>query len=388
MDFAIMTKRESELQLNMIVTPFVVGKGVPVWWEPLFLSCCNGSIFTSGVWIQTWLDIYGKNLDGIWVRWEHRGVVVGGCLLVTRVATKWLMPMRFIFLNATGETARRAPTPEYNDILYVHGYEESICADATQLVQSMRWSQFHVLGYCENALVARVISGLPLAVAESDKKAANFVNLATLTEIQFESSLIGSGGSRIRRNRRLYEKAEGNLKVVRARNLDEAMYFFNELATLHNLRWRTKGVNGTFLDKAVVEFHQRLIGSLWPLGSVDLISVRSVKNVIGYLYNFTMEKKVYFFQSGFAYEVGSKLSPGLLTHTLCIEHYRQNGFCEYDFLAGDAQYKRTLAKEMRFLYWTVAYRNTLWSRLQLLARRIKWRLQRRFHRSATPFTAD
>ena len=383
-----MTKGEIELPLNMIVSPFVVGQGVPVWWEPLFRSCCNGSIFTSGIWIQTWLDVYGNNLDGQWVRWEHRGVVVGGCLLVTRLARKWSMPMRLLFLNATGETAQRAPTPEYNDILYVSGYEEPICADATRLVRSMRWSQFHVLGYRENALVARVISGLPVAVTESDKKAANFVNLVTLSEIQFESSLVGSGGSRIRRNRRLYEKAEGNIRVVRARNLDEAMVFFNELATLHNLRWRTKGQRGTFNNMAVVQFHQRLIGRLWPLGCVDLISVRSAKNVIGYLYNFTTEKKVYFFQSGFVYEVGSKLSPGLLTHTLCIEHYRQNGFCEYDFLAGDAQYKRTLAKEMRFLYWTVAYRNTLWSRLQLLARRVKWTLQRRFHRSATPFTAD
>jgi CelD/BcsL family acetyltransferase involved in cellulose biosynthesis len=52
-----------------------------------------------------------------------------------------------------------------------------------------------------------------------------------------------------------------------------------------------------------------------------------------------------------------------VTHELAIDHYRRAGEREYDFLAGDARYKRTLAKSFRTLHWTVVYRNAAWIRL-------------------------
>ena len=156
-------------------------------------------------------------------------------------------------------------------------------------------------------------------------------------------------------------------------------FFFSELAALNNARWRAKGQVSTFSNEAIVDFHQRLIGRLWPSGTVDLVSVRTNDKVVGYLYNFTTENKVYIFQTGFAYEDGSKLSPGTLTHALCIEHYRLRGYSEYDFLAGEALYKRALAKHERSLYWTVVFRDAAWTRLLLLARRFQSRLAN-FHK--------
>lgn len=369
-----MTECRAVTPVNAVVSPFLVAAGVPLWWDPLFRACGNRSIFTSGAWIQSWMEVYGDDFDGQWVHWEHDGVVVAGCLLVTRMAGKWLLPMRSLFLNATGETTRRTPFAEYNDILCLSGFEDSIAVDAARVVSAMRWSRFHMLGYQEDALVSRMISHLPIAALDNDFKKASFIDLVALGEVEFGASLSGKAGNHIRRNRRLFEETYGSLTVVHAQDFQEAMRYFVELAALHNARWRTKGQGGSFSSAAVVDFHERLIARLWPQGLVDLVCVRTGVKVVGYLYNFTSENKVYFFQSGFTYEDGSKRSPGLLTHALCIESYRLKGYSEYDLLAGEAQYKRELTKQERTLCWTILYRNAAWTRFLLWARGIKFKL--------------
>ena len=364
----------SKKHIIAVISQFVVGAGLPSWWRSLFDSSCNASVFLSPAWLESWLEVYGEEFEGVWVRWEVGGMVIGGCLLVTRTLWNWGIPIKATFLNATGESTRRVPAAEYNDILHLPGYETAIAIDLGSVLQTMRWSRLSILGYKKDTLAERLVSHLPAAAKTIVEVRANFVDLAALTDNDFESSLAGKAGSNIRRNRKLFEKTYGKFEVVRAESLDEAMRFFAELAALHNARWQKKGQGGSFSSEAVVDFHQRLIARLWPLGAVDLVSVRASQKVAGYLYNFTAENKVYFFQSGFVYEDGSKRSPGLLTHALCIEDYRLKGYSEYDFLAGEGQYKRTLAKQERSLFWTVIYRDAGWPRLLVWARCIKHRL--------------
>ena len=87
--------------------------------------------------------------------------------------------------------------------------------------------------------------------------------------------------------------------------------------------------------------------------------------------------KVFFFQSGFDYELDPARSPGMLTHALAIEHYRGRAMQEYDFLAGDARYKRSLANRCRDLHWAVLYKDQLWARAFLFGRRVWARLAER-----------
>jgi CelD/BcsL family acetyltransferase involved in cellulose biosynthesis len=109
---------------------------------------------------------------------------------------------------------------------------------------------------------------------------------------------------------------------------------------------------------------------------VELLRVRAGNEDLGYLYNFLVDGKVLFFQSGFSYTDAedARYKPGLVTHTVAIEHYQGRGFKEYDFLAGEARYKRSLGKSLRSLCWAVIYRQTL--RMSVLL----W-LRRRFVRA-------
>lgn len=343
---------------------------VPPWWQPLYEEAANASIFLSGDWIRTWLEVYGGDFDGYWIHWRHDGQVVGGCLLVARVIWLKFVPLRTLFINATGDACERTPTAEYNDILCLTGYESAISTDFADSIAELGWHRLMVSGY-QDGLLSRLTGRFSAENLESRSSPAAFVNLSAMSGESYEQTLTGKVGSHIRRNRRLYEKTFGEMQVSEAKSLDDAMSCFGQLAELHNARWLGKGHTGSFSSAAVVEFHRRLIARLWPTNQVSMIRVGRDEQVFGCLYNYIYRGKVLVFQTGFRYDDNANLSPGLLTHALAIEYYRRQGMSEYDLLAGDALYKRSLAKDRRILQWTVIYRNSLLTRVYLFARKLR-----------------
>ena len=107
--------------MNRVATPLGAPPGVPPWWDGLHRSADNASVFLSAAWIGTWLEVYGGDFQGQWVHWREGESVVGGCLLVTRVVRRRLVPLRALFLNATGEATDRTPLAEFNAILCLPG---------------------------------------------------------------------------------------------------------------------------------------------------------------------------------------------------------------------------------------------------------------------------
>lgn len=365
------------------IVPLTAEHGVPSWWPPLFHASCNRSVFVSDAWMRSWLEVYSQDFSGWWIRWEDDGVTVAGCLLLSRVVWKQSIPLRSLYLNATGEAIERTPLAEFNDILCLPGYDDAVATSFAALLTRMPWDRILLSGYEDHAVIGRIVPMLPAAVVETDSRPAWYVDLAALPAKAFEATLAGKVGSHIRRNTRLFEKQFGELRFATATTLDQAMQYFRALSALHNARWQTKGHGGSFSSAAVVNFHERLIGLLWPQRAVDMVCVSGGSQVIGHLYNFTSEDKVYVFQTGFSYGGDSRLSPGLLTHALSIEQYRLRGFREYDLLAGDAGYKRALAKSSRTLHWTVVYRDSRWIHCMLWLRALKARLAGRSAPAAT-----
>jgi hypothetical protein len=79
---------------------------------------------------------------------------------------------------------------------------------------------------------------------------------------------------------------------------------------------------------------------------------------------------VFCYQSGLHYSSDNRLKPGFLTHYLAIRHcLEQTALQEYDFLAGDSQYKRSLTTANRPLSWIVVRRLTVPT---LLFRALRW----------------
>ncbi|WP_374594559.1 GNAT family N-acetyltransferase [Aquabacterium sp.] len=368
------------LTLQRCVADLNPQREVPAWWTPLFKQARNGSIFTSADWLQGWLDQYGRDFGGQWVRWEHEGRVVGGCLLLSRTVRKRRIPLRTLFINATGEATERTPLAEYNDVLHLPGYEPAIATDLAALIGTTRWDRLVLAAHADNSLVNRIVTLLPAVRVQQRHSPACHVDLQTLRGAPFEQTLSANTRAQIRRSARAYEE-QGPLTLTRADSLDEALRLFNALCELHTSRWQARGEAGSFGTAKAQAFHRRLIERLWSSRQVDLICLSTPGGPIGYLYNFIHDGHVSFFQSGFAFEPSGKLKPGLLTHARAIQHYADQGCVEYDFLAGDARYKRSLSGSSRELSWTEIYRDRVWLRA------LFWLRQRMHHLMAAALLA-
>ena len=357
--------------MNRRTTPFLPSTCIPAWWKPLHEASDSDSVFLSAAWMQTWVDLYGADFQGSWVHWEIDGQVIAGCLLVERVLWVKTIPFRSMFLNATGSAVHPSPLAEFNDVLHLPGHGRAVAASLAKLIRERAWSRLLLCGHALESAAAGLLESLGSGHAEHVAKASRYVDLAAIGEQTFLSTLTGKAGTQVRRNLREFEQRLGAVSVRRAADLSETLAFFMEMRELHLARWSSLAKATSLSSPVVVDFHRRLIEALFASGQVEMIRVGSADQPIGFLYNFIVRGKVSMFQSGFAYEASSKWSPGLLTHALAIDHYRTRGLREYDFLAGDAQYKRTLSNGSRELLWTTVYRDRPWIRLLLLGRRLR-----------------
>src|SRR5581483_10276938 len=178
---------------------------VPKWWESLFNASRSRSIFLSASWIQTWLEIYGDDFEGVWVHWEMQGAVVGGGLLLERVVRVKNIPFRSIFLNATGVAAQPTPLAEFNDILHIEAYRTQIADDLARMIHEKSWDKLLVSGFEEGSVCARVVALLQAAAVERDSRPAPYVDFSALGDLPYEKSLTGSTGTQVRRHKRQYE---------------------------------------------------------------------------------------------------------------------------------------------------------------------------------------
>ncbi len=356
--------------------PLTASHDVPAWWPTLFEQLDDPSIFLSAAWMNSWLAVFGSGFSGYWICWEAGGELVGGCLLLLRTVRLRGLPMHAVFLNTTENTSERSPLAEFNQVLCRPGFERPIAASLADFVNRLRWTQFHLPAHEDSQFCREFIARLSSSWRSVHQLPAPYVDFVKHREQSFDTLISANTRAQIRRTSRGFEQRHGAVKLQAASNCEQALQYLEELARLHNATWQARGKSGAFAGTAYLEFHRRLLPQLWRTGGVDLLRMRAGDVDIGYLYLLLDGRRVCFFQSGFAYESDPKIKPGSLMHKLAIEHYCERGYREYDFLAGDARYKRSFAKSERLLYWTVLYRRSCLAYLLKTAKflRDRWRL--------------
>lgn len=155
----------------------------------------------------------------------------------------------------------------------------------------------------------------------------------------------------LRRSARSYA-ARGAISLRRAATVAEAHACLDALATLHQQSWTKRGKPGAFANPRFRQFHRELIARGHPRGEIDLLCLSAGEEVFAYLYQFLWRGQVASYQSGFDFAGARRHEkPGLTAHHLAIEHYAAKGARCYDFLAGAARYKKSLANNERIMYW-------------------------------------
>lgn len=130
------------------------------------------------------------------------------------------------------------------------------------------------------------------------------------------------------------------------------MDWLEAMLPLHEATWSARGIASGFLAAPVQRFTRALIERGVERAEVDVLRVSAGPRVVGYLLNLVAAGRVLAYQGGFDYAgAGPHEKPGLTCHHAALERARAAGAVEYDFLAGDARYKRSLSNGVRSLHW-------------------------------------
>jgi hypothetical protein len=329
-------------------------------WNKLLLQSAHASFFLTPDWVKTWLDVYGPSLQPeILVFRDHDGPS-GTCLLVRkkrRVGPVWL---RSVYLNTAGELPADSVCIEYNDVLTTPGKEAAVADALVAHLDRQPWDEFLLNGCQRDSAVLAIEQSLATQILTRQKEPVHYVDLDVLrqTGISFADSLRQPTRKHVRQYLR-YCGEIGKVSVSVATNAEQALTMLGELKTLHQARWTAKGMQGAFASSLFVEFHEALVRRCFPSGSILLIRVRAGDTPVGIIYGFVFRGVMYFYQSGINYDLPSRVSPGIVANVSAIQHCLENGLSQYDFLAGDAQYKRMLSSAQRQLEW-VAVRRRSW----------------------------
>ena len=339
----------------------------------------DARFFLSWHWIGAWLATTEATVHRLTAHEGER--ILGLALLVHGIQVRHrMLRVPTLFLNQTGVEAEDVVTIEFNDLLAERGRE----AEVRRAVLHHLAATDRLDGRRFDALVWRgAVGGLErdldaagLAWRHLTRTSSAFVDLARIRASgrAYLSHLRPNTRHQVRRARSLYE-ARGPLRLEVAASKAQALDFFRAAGVLHQRRWRPRGKPGAFAYPFYVGFHERLIAAGVPAGVVELVRVSAGEQPIGYLYNFRYNRHVDYYFSGFRFEDDKRLKPGMVTHSLCIEHHLTADDADvYDFMGGDERYKLNLGEPGPEIVGVVIERPRPLLRAEATLRRMKRQL--------------
>jgi hypothetical protein len=339
-------------------------------WERIHNMRPDASFFLSREWVDCWLATFGEDLNPDLLAFVGDGDVVGCCLLVWR--TQWVrgIPLRRVYLNCAGENEADSTCIEFNSLLSLAEYEEQVAGALVTFLRSHKWDELLLPGVVEQDAVRILASSL--GENEIEEVLSRYIDFTGFRDppVDFLSSLSSKTRYHIRRTRRSYEEIGGACTLRVAQTAEEALGMLQQLAELHQARWKGRGHPGAFNSPKFTGFHEMMIRQ--EFDRTLLFRVQAGAEVVGLLYCFLFRGWVYYYQSGISYTLDNRRNPGLLTLYLTISHCLERPeFKGFDLMAGDNEYKRSLASTHRPLRWIVVRRPTVPSLLYRGLRSVK-----------------
>jgi CelD/BcsL family acetyltransferase involved in cellulose biosynthesis len=333
------------------------GEAEPEWIE-LTKQSPYCSLFVTADWIGTWIKNYQDRLQIEILRFYHDSKLIGACLLTWRFKWKGPIPFREVYLNAAGEDECEEVVTEFNHFLCLKGWETHAAAALRRHIEGRGWDEFILAGCCQTEALEALKKTFPEHLVSTKPARSYYVDLSAVRASgrPFEMTLSQNTRYNIRKSIKLYQES-GPIEITRAGTLQEACEALAELTALHTASWVARGQAGAFSSPHFLQFHKDILERCFHQGQIDLVRVSQGERTIGVLYNFVADGKAYFYQSGFQLTENKKLRPGLVTFQFALQLYTESQLAEFDFMAGDFQYKRSLSDQFRELEWCAIRRH-------------------------------
>lgn len=339
-------------------------------WRTIETEHGAGALTCGWDWTETWLQAYGDLVPHSFVVGERAGTP-RGIVLITRGVHQRLgpVPIRTTHIGTAGEPARDSVFVEYNRLLIAPEDRETFSRNLFDILRTGRHRRREI-----------TLNGFAPEDAGPflRRDPGMFVRWETCPTTDLAAiraaggDVIAALGKSTRYNIRRSMRLFGPIETEWSETAEHAEDILTDLIDLHQRRWTEANKPGVFSSERFSAFHRALIRRLAPQGKAFLYRARTEQGVIGCLYGFVERDQVLFYQSGLASFDDDKLKPGLVTHALCMQDCLDRGLDAYDFLQGEARYKRELSTSERQLVWAVASPRGVTSRLLTYARRRRY----------------
>jgi hypothetical protein len=370
--------RQPERQIKFIYyNPFSDLSTVEKYWQ-LLLRKCEHEYFLSWGWISTWIKSLEARADIRLVVGFIQNEPVAGFFIGTSSKRKYgIFRSKLVSLNTTGSAYFDKLFLEYNRILVDAAVQFGV-RELIQALADIPWDEFNLPGLGSDFVGKIGLIDLPdtarFHILIDELSPASFVDLEQVRAMDLDYMRLVSSNKRsqIRRSIKEYEK-DGEVRIIEAASANQALGYLAELIALHQKEWSSRGEVGAFSNRYLSQFHADLIAARFEHGEIQILKCFTPKATIGVLYNFIYNGRVYFYQSGFDYPPGNVYRPGLVSHYFAIRHNAEKGMSVYDFMAGDASYKTSLAPESQPMYWIRLFRRPFQFHLERTVRQVnRW----------------
>lgn len=335
-------------------------KTTSIWAQPDEIS-----FFQSQYWFAAWVNALPEqaNIDVIFF-YSDNDELVGFTLLGKGPLNRFIPFAKQFFLNQTNNFALNQVWIEFNKIHVIDRLEDS-CSEQLLRHYFNRWFNVRI----HLSMLLNSTSFLNAALAQgyhfSVQKVVGY-RRSLLPNDNIETiikSLSKSSRYQLSRSLKKVKSLCGEISVepVARENYSDA---FIELANLHKHRWGNTE-HGSGFDNPYFVAHHKYLFENHP-EQVELVKLKAGELLLGICYNFLFNSKVEFYCSGINESVPDKhIKSGYLIHVALMAHYASLGYQVYDFLGGDAQYKRTIANEKYYFESLTIWNNstfakTLW----------------------------
>jgi CelD/BcsL family acetyltransferase involved in cellulose biosynthesis len=326
------------------------------WIDLLGQSLCD-QVTLSPLWLGAWWKLFGP-LGGrrlcACLFWDGPELVGLAPLLRRWNRARSGIPFARVELLATGEPEADEIASDYVGVIARRGREQSVAEALGDLLVKGRlghWDDLHLSALDASVPTARHLetvlrrAGLPARFVE--QTGSPYIPLPENFDA-YLAALDGQARYFVRRSQRDYESWAGarsrQHQVETAKDLANGIRI---LMQLHAERWRGEGHEGVFASGLFRAFHEAVLPDLLARGGVDLRYLTVDDEPVAVNYCFIWSNRVQFYQGGRALSVPKKVRPGIVLHLGAIRAAIQARRTEYDFLAGESQYKRQMALATR-----------------------------------------
>lgn len=321
--------------------------------------------FLTWGWVQAWLQELPNDCRVYFVQKSQNGETVLAFFVgIKSITRSKVFKIKQLCLNASGNNEYDNIWIEYNGFIFS---QENCHQNLMEILNGipLSWDELYLPGLDPLAFPGNSLSSLssPFRYVEDDSSLSPYVDLKKVRHVggDYLSLLSANTRSQVKRSFRVLAKV-GSVEVEIPDNLEHAFRIYREMVDLHQATWESRGQAGVFSSQLFCRFHERLIRNRFEKGEIQLLRIHADSNTIGCLYSFLWQGRVYFYQCGFNYSFGEKVQVGLVSHVMAVQYNAMQGHDMYDFLAGEARYKKSLATD---------YNEMVWGRIQ----RVSWKLQ-------------